>query len=225
MDKITKVYIDSRYKTIDSYSDSDFKFELKEALDLPDNTVCYVDDISIPHSWYTIEGYNNRLYLEHSNNATGGNDYFILQIPFGNYNGVNLAAEFQTQLQKLNSAFNAVYNTGRGTITVTLNVGFRLLTDSDVKNDYYGSVWRNLYGEIQTVDPNNLMSINEVIRNNTVAHYQSNEFETGFLDLVTTHNIYLHCPNLGHYNCIGVRGENSIIKKNTCKLFVWLCYY
>ena len=23
----------------------------------------------------------------------------------------------------------------------------------------------------------------------------------------------MHCPNIGHYNCIGVRGENSIIKK------------
>ena len=39
MDKIKKVYTDSRYKTNDSVSNSDFKFELKEALDLPDNTV------------------------------------------------------------------------------------------------------------------------------------------------------------------------------------------
>ena len=45
MDKIKEVYIDSRYKTSDSVSNSDFKFELKEALDLPENTACYVDDI------------------------------------------------------------------------------------------------------------------------------------------------------------------------------------
>ena len=25
--------------------------------------------------------------------------------------------------------------------------------------------------------------------------------------------IFIHCPNLGHVNSIGVRGENSIIKK------------
>ena len=41
MDKIKKVYIDSRYKTNDSVSNSVFKFELKEALDIPDNTVLY----------------------------------------------------------------------------------------------------------------------------------------------------------------------------------------
>ena len=54
MYKIKKVYVDSIYKTNDSIGNSDFKFELQEALDLPDNAVCYIDDISIPHSWYTI---------------------------------------------------------------------------------------------------------------------------------------------------------------------------
>ena len=48
MDKIKKVYIDSRYSTSDSNSNSDFKFELKEQIDVPENTVCYIDDISIP---------------------------------------------------------------------------------------------------------------------------------------------------------------------------------
>ena len=64
MDKIKKVYIYSRYKSNGSVSNSDFKFELKEGLYLPDNTVCYIDDISIPHTWYTIEGHlNNTLYI------------------------------------------------------------------------------------------------------------------------------------------------------------------
>ena len=62
MDKIKKAYVDSRFRTRDSNSDSDFKFELKEALGLPDNTVCYIDDISIPHTWRTIESHNNKFY-------------------------------------------------------------------------------------------------------------------------------------------------------------------
>ena len=59
MDKTKKAYVDSRFRTRDANSDSDFKFELKEALDLPDNTVCYIGDISIPHTWRTIEPHNN----------------------------------------------------------------------------------------------------------------------------------------------------------------------
>ena len=38
-------------------------------------------------------------------------------------------------------------------------------------------------------------------------------YVSNFLDLLSIHNIYMHCPNLGHFNSIGVRGESSIIKK------------
>ena len=70
MDKVKKVYIDSRYKSNDSVSNSDFKFDLKEGLDLPDNTVCYIDDISIPHTWYTIEeNLNNIVYRYYYNGS------------------------------------------------------------------------------------------------------------------------------------------------------------
>ena len=41
MDKIKKAYVDSWYKTNDRVSNSGFKFELKEALGLHDNTVLY----------------------------------------------------------------------------------------------------------------------------------------------------------------------------------------
>ena len=41
MCQIKKAYVDSRFRTRNSNSDSDFNFESKEALDLPDNAVCY----------------------------------------------------------------------------------------------------------------------------------------------------------------------------------------
>ena len=63
MDNIKQCYIDTRHTSNDSTSNSDFKFELEEALDLPDDTVFYIDDISIPHSWYSIEYFNNKMYI------------------------------------------------------------------------------------------------------------------------------------------------------------------
>ena len=36
--------------------------------------------------------------------------------------------------------------------------------------------------------------------------------ESGFIVLLNAHSVYLHCPNLGQFNSIGVRGENTIIK-------------
>ena len=78
MDKVKKVYVDSRFRSRDSASNSDFTFELNEALVLPDNTVCYVDDISIPHTWRTIEAHDNKLYIIFKTEylAGGGSETF-----------------------------------------------------------------------------------------------------------------------------------------------------
>ena len=60
---IKKVYIDSRFKTKNSASHSHFKYELVESLQLPDNTVCYIDDVIIPHSYFIFDSNNNLLYV------------------------------------------------------------------------------------------------------------------------------------------------------------------
>ena len=89
---------------------------------------------------------------------------------------------------------------------------------SNTDSDY---PWRNIDDTIQAVDLNNLQSISGVLRNTQVTHlhqladyYES--YESGFLDLLSAHNIYFHCPNLGHFNSIGVGGENIIINKYIC---------
>ena len=49
-----KIYIDSKYRSLDSTSSSDFKYELPETMTFQENTVFYLDDICIPHCWETI---------------------------------------------------------------------------------------------------------------------------------------------------------------------------
>ena len=99
MDIIKKVYIDSRYTTSDSISNTTFKFGIKEALYLQSNTVCYIDYISIPHCWYSIEYINNKLYIKRvfAETQTTG---IILKIPFGNYNTTRLASTVQNVLRE-----------------------------------------------------------------------------------------------------------------------------
>ena len=80
-------------------------------------------------------------------------------------------------------------------------------------------LWENKLGIDVYVDLYNLKSLNEVIRNSNNSHYHPlttagvSSFETGFIDLLNVHNIYIHSTNLGHYNSNGVRGESTIIKK------------
>ena len=60
---IKKVYIDSRFKTKDSKSNSEFKYELVESIQIPDKCVCFVDDVIIPVSRYNIDESNQNIYV------------------------------------------------------------------------------------------------------------------------------------------------------------------
>ena len=138
------MYIDSRYKTSDSISNSDFKFEIKEAPDLPDNTVCYIDDTSIPHTWYTIGNYSNQLYTETTNTSIANGT--IITLPNGNYTASSLATTLTLSLQTRfpEIGFPCNYNNNAGTIKITnsSNSQFRFLTDDTVVSsqgiDWYG---------------------------------------------------------------------------------------
>ena len=83
-------------------------------------------------------------------------------------------------------------------------------------------VWENKLGNGVAVDLNGLKALNEVIRYPNNIHYNPlttpgvSSFETGFIDSLNVHRIYIHSSNSGHYNSIVVRSENTIIKKSTC---------
>ena len=51
-------------KTKESKSNSDFKCELVESIQLPDTCVCFVDDVVIPVPWYNIDESNQNIYVQ-----------------------------------------------------------------------------------------------------------------------------------------------------------------
>ena len=130
MSKIKEAYVDSRFRTRDSNSDSDFKFELKGPLDLPGNTVGFVDDISIPHTWRTIESHNNRFCISSKMEylSGGGTDMaveynygpYVLTLLGGSYTGASLASGIQELLNGFAVTFDheVLYLPARGTITM-----------------------------------------------------------------------------------------------------------
>ena len=62
---IKKVYVNSRYKTPDSVSDSNFKFELPYVLTMPSNAIFYITDVCIPNLFKTISrNENDNFYVE-----------------------------------------------------------------------------------------------------------------------------------------------------------------
>ena len=188
MDIIKKAYVDSRFRTRDSNSDSDFKFELKEALGLPGNAVCCIGDISIPHTWGTVESHNNGFYTISKMMYIAGGGYditeeynyvpFVSTLPEGNYTGPQMAAAIQELVNGFNVTFDfeVLYHPARGTITIEaksenmdehgkfyIPSDFGIMTWMSTTNGNYP--WTNRLGLATPVDNNNPHSNNGVLRN------------------------------------------------------------
>ena len=59
---VKKIYVDTRFKTDTSESNSNFKFQLTRSVHLPKNTVFYIENFVCARAWYTIEeGINDTL--------------------------------------------------------------------------------------------------------------------------------------------------------------------
>ena len=216
--KFKKVYIDSSYKV--NGTSSDFTIDLPETVQLEDNMLCQIHEVSIPHSWYSINSTNNNLYFRHQvlpPALVAGAYYRRIPIPEGNYTASELTTELETQL---NNYFDTVdrpntytvrYNATTNKIRIAVNyasVIFVVLTDAEVA-PFVGSF-------LDDVDVNNLSSINRVMGNTTPApdaYTNLVPYITNFIDLVPFKSLYLHCNEISNYNQLTVAGNSSIVKK------------
>ena len=122
---IKQKYIETKFKTADSVSNSDLKIELSQSLTFPENSVFYIDDVSIPHSWYVIEtGINDKLYMHVSDPDEIYNVYYSITIESGNYNGVDFANELMDKISfyvapgQSNNLFVVTYSARQNNITI-----------------------------------------------------------------------------------------------------------
>ncbi len=207
---IKKVYIDTRFKTSDSKSDSDFYVELPRALNIPDKCVCYIDDIVIPVSWTTIDERNNMLYL--GIRVEGISYRAEVTFDSANYTGTSFAAAFQS---KVNSALLEHQLSVVASYDL-LNNKLRIVMIDDrsmVIGDAEVAILSNADASFGSSNPNSLHSLNGVLMlADTVVLLPLIAFDT-YLDLHTTRNLYLTSSALGSYNTISNFDSDVIIKK------------
>ena len=155
----------------------------------------------------------------------------VLEIPQGNYTGPQLATAMQGLLNVYDVTFDfeVLCHSARGSITIEaksenmdshdkfyIQSDFGIMTWMSTTGGNHP--WTDKQGFVTPVGPNNLHSINGVLRNSDMIagsleseYYRS--YEIGFIDLLNVHNVYQHCPDLGHFHSIGVGGESTIINK------------
>lgn len=193
---IKKIYIDSRFKAGDSTSDSNFYIDLPVNLLMPGNTGFYIDDVTIPVSWYTVEeGRNNDFYFKVNDSVTKKS------IPSGNYSIISLSQELVNAMNSgYTNFFVAATDTRKNTIGIvgTTTASFEILTDTQIK----------------ALNMDASSTINNILRNfQPKVHNNTNPYISGFIDLFPIRNLYLTCSGLGNFNTMSISGDRSIVKK------------
>ena len=193
---IKKVYVNSRYKTMDSVSDSNFKFELPYVLTMPPNAIFYITDVCIPNLFKTIaQNENDKLYVEIIAEDQGifttssVRIEHTITIPPGNYTELAFSQVIDQQLRNI-ANIGSAYDSNNNICSISTwssTTKFRILTDDEViglgvktSPNSVNEILNNIVSPSPTYDINNGMTINR-------------------LRLQPIHNIYITSPNLGSF--------------------------
>ena len=217
--KFKKVYIDSYSKV--SGTSSDFTIDLPETVQLEDNMLCQIHEVSIPHSWYSIQkGVNDRLFIdvEHTG-VSPWTTRAMITLTEANYNVSELAGHLQTIMNNYFNdpefppqradTFAVSHSNPLNKIQISINYNdtqFQILPDANVLN------FPDWFPDINGAD--DIQSINRILGNFTLTTSSFNSpYISGFIDLQRVKSLYLHCNEISNFNQLTMAGNSSIVKK------------
>ena len=203
---IKKIYIDSRFKSSDSTSHSDFKIDLPITFLMPEDTGFYIDDVCIPHTWYPISERNNLVAFQYN-----GADLFAY-VPPGNYSTADLGLAIVTAMNAIMATivsitterFKSSYDKSTNLLTIGFIVGvnnrskFEIYTDEHVKLTRPSLVSR---------------TINTMLKHFSSQGFSDKDFVSGYIDIYPLRNIYMTASGLGNFNTMSVSADRNIAKK------------
>ena len=222
---VRKIFIDSRFLALGN--SSSFDYELPEVLELPKDTVAFVTEFTTVASWDTVSASrNNQLYVVEN----VGSVYHArtVTLPSGAYDSETLRVVVENALNGAGKFVTGNYNVQRsssaGTVnTASLGAAFRyftitisgggscsFVTDPWLKKQV--PTWISYGGE--AYDPLNLKSTNELFQFPTEVF--SSNHTSSFIDLRSTHTLFVHSPSFGNYSCMAPRGVRTAIAKIPC---------
>lgn len=194
---VRRIHIDSSYKDAGD-SHSDFRIRLAQSVQMPDDCIMMVDNITIPNVFKTVSERNDSLYLGEYDTSTFLVVVRKVTLTHGYYNALQFATELQT---KLNAAKLASWPTNAYTVTYTqgavLVAGaspqtFVIMSDEQIAR-YDGS--SGISSAI--TQPN---SANAILRNesngniapNPQQYVVNNTYTSGYLQLLSVQNVFIH---------------------------------
>ena len=99
---------------------------------MPSDTVFFITDVCIPHSWYTLEfDIKNRLCAQIT--ILSNTSYYIATMNEGVYNGTEFAAELSSASASVVAGVTVVYNSEINSLIIRPTTGYiKIFTDSEI---------------------------------------------------------------------------------------------
>ena len=199
---IKKIYIDSRFKSSDSASHSDFKIDLPISFLMPEDTGFYIDDVCIPHTWYPISERNNIIVFKFNTQV------YIAGVPHGNYStanlGIAIAKAMNDELENIPSRFESLYDASTNKLTIKLLDDIKAFNVFQIYTDHF----------VEEIAPSvSHRTINTMTKNFTQKPLDNSDDVSGYIDIYPLRNIYMTASGLGNFNTMSVAGDRNIVKK------------
>lgn len=216
---IRKLYIDSRHRS--SGTPSDFNFQLKQSIEVPENTIAFIDAVQVANTFESVQlQFNDKVYLrEH---AGGTSTDRIATLAPSNYDGISLATALGAALNSGTNlgTYTVTFDPSKGTLTIGNNTGnasnsFTIYTRDELSGGITQSGWNG-----PTVNWADLQDASEVIGTQFGAFPNCNDSANGlgelitdeFVDLLPVKSLYIH-GNLGSFSSLGPVGQTDIIRR------------
>jgi len=226
-----KIYIQSKERATGSVSN--WVTELPYSVPLPANACCWVTDLSLPHSWLTVDAQGDKVWLMERYETSGGTQirrFTTVTLPHRNYNAFEMAVELKLVLDAgtqipATTVYTVVYQSETNNFLISLtstetDPGFRFVPDAVLKS----LAFRTAVGGTYSLSAPS--SVNEVLG---IADYDGaaaallNEwnnvgpmltsFTTGFCDMRRVHSLFLHSTALGTFKTIGPNATSTVIRR------------
>ena len=219
-----KNYIDSRFRTSSSKSESDFSVELPRSFNVPHGVVAHIDDIVIPVSWSTIDARNNTAFVAFS--CVGTLREYTFEFDSQNYDGAMFASMLTDYLNtavigfthagvSIEPLFVCAYDLGENRLTISLTDGsdrsglVKELAPFGLV--FYTDEYLKTESKLSTLN-----TINTIIRNTERTIITESAPYVCYLGLFQTRNLYLTSSALCSYDTVSNFGMGTKIKKIPC---------
>ena len=215
-----RICVDSRFRTGDSASNSDFWIELPYPVQVEKGSLAYIDGVCLSNSWPTIrQGVNDILYIQerlvgqaHTNLAVA--------LAEGTYTAHTLQTEILYRLNvatTLPGTYSLELNNGKytfGNTSIAATQGVSIIFSKQVIDDTV--YMKNLFGSGFTgATCTEMIGLftNPILPDGTFYIHSHQSMTCTFVDLVRHKQIFIHAPGLGETSTMNLRGNTDIVRR------------